>query len=78
MVLIASGAAATAMVKALVAFCDGVEESAAFKTKEKLPLWLVVPEMIPATDTDSPGGNCPDASVQEYGEIPPVAVRVAL
>jgi hypothetical protein len=38
---------------------------------------LGVPEIAPAVDNDRPGGNSPEASVQAYGEVPPIAVRVA-
>jgi len=33
--------------------------------------------MAPVLESVSPAGNCPEATLQVYGEVPPRAVRLA-
>jgi hypothetical protein len=40
------------------------------------PAVVGVPEITPALDRDNPPGSAPDAMDQEYGGVPPVALRV--
>ena len=46
--------------------------------KLKLPAAVGVPEMAPLLLSERPAGNFPDLTVQEYGEVPPVADRDVL
>lgn len=46
--------------------------------KEVVPATVGVPEMAPAEVSARPEGNAPDATVQVYGAVPPMAARLAL
>jgi hypothetical protein len=56
--------AATLKVSACVAICAGEDESVTLAVKEKLPLWLGVPEITPALDSVKPVGSVPEATLQ--------------
>jgi hypothetical protein len=57
-----AGAAPTVKGTVAVADCGDELESTAETPKEKLPLVVGVPEMIPVVDVRvSPAGSCPDA-----------------
>jgi hypothetical protein len=67
MVRVGAGAGAAATVKGTVAVADwGAElESTTETTKEKLPLAVGAPEMMPVFGARlSPRGSCPEAMLQ--------------
>ncbi len=45
--------------------------------REEAPLAVGVPLMAPLVEKVNPAGKVPDARLQVYGEVPPVAVKVA-
>jgi len=45
--------------------------------KEDVAAVVGVPEIAPAVESVKPEGSVPDASVHVYGELPPVAAKVA-
>jgi hypothetical protein len=51
-------------VSAFVAVCAGEDKSVTPAVKEKLPLWLGVPEITPALDSVKPVGSVPEAMLQ--------------
>jgi hypothetical protein len=52
----------------------GVLESVAVTAKSEVPLAVGVPEMIPVLGSrESPAGNAPLLTAQEYGPVPPAA-----
>ena len=63
-------------LKAFEAFCLEAEESVACTVKLDWPALVGVPLIVPALLKLRPAGNAPDAIVQEYGIVPPVAVSV--
>jgi len=58
------GGAATLKVSAFVAVCAGEDKSVTPAVKEKLPLWLGVPEITPALESVKPVGSVPEAMLQ--------------
>ena len=52
-------------------------ESAACTVKLKVPEADGVPEIDPAEERVKPAGNCPDVTLQLYGDVPPEADKVA-
>ena len=47
-------------------------------SKEKFPLAVGAPEIMPVDDaSDNPGGKLPELTLQKYCEVPPVASNVA-
>lgn len=54
------GAGATVSAKVLPAVWDGEDESVTSAVKEKLPLCVGVPEMLPAFESVSPGASDPE------------------
>lgn len=60
-----AGAAATAKGTVAVADCADELESTTEMPKEKLPLAIGVPEMMPVSGARlSPAGSCPEAMLQ--------------
>jgi hypothetical protein len=68
----------TDMLNVLAIISTGELESWTWTPKEKLPFCDGVPEMVPPAESVSPSGKAPEANVQLYGAVPPVAERVAL
>src|ERR1700674_557609 len=66
--------------KEAVAVCAvGVEESVTWTVKEKVPIAVGVPAIVPVEAFSSnPGGNEPVTTLQLYGWVPPVAASVVL
>jgi hypothetical protein len=74
-VIISSGAPTLMLMESgLLAFCTGVEESVTCTVKADCPALVGVPLIIPALLKLRPAGNVPDATVHEYGVVPPDAV----
>ena len=71
-------AAATWMLKLWVDTCLVEEESATWTVKANVFACVEVPLMVPEVLSVKPGGREPDTILHEYGEVPPVADRVAL
>ena len=67
----------TVMERLAVAVVAGLPESVTFTVKFDVPAFVGLPEITPALDRDNPVGKVPDEIVHEYGEVPPVAARVA-
>ena len=71
-------AAATVILKPLVAVCGDPAESVTCAVKLEVPIAVGVPEMTPvALVSDSPAGSEPLDIDQLYGGVPPLAARVA-
>lgn len=66
------------MLRPRFAVCAGDSASVACTIKEKDPVALDLPEITPAVESNNPVGNVPLATVQLYGETPPVAASVWL
>jgi hypothetical protein len=64
-------------VKDFVAVLLGEEESTTWAVKVNCPVCEVVPESKPLLAKVMPVGRVPDAMLQWYGVVPPVADRVA-
>jgi hypothetical protein len=64
------------MLSGLLAFCCGEEESVTCTVKLDWPAPVGVPLIVPPLLKLRPAGKVPDAIVQEYGIVPPVAARV--
>ena len=60
--------------KDFVAVCDAL--SATRTTKFAVPALPGTPLITPPAESVSPVGSVPDASVHEYGAVPPVAAKV--
>ena len=76
LVAILTGVTVTVMLSALVAVCAvSVVESVTFIVKPKEPEAVGVPEITPAVDNVRPPGRDPEARLQEYGEVPPLASK---
>jgi hypothetical protein len=77
-VIEASVAAATVMLKALVAVCGEPAESVTCKVKLETPIAVGVPEMTPVPlFSDIPAGSEPFDMDHVYGVVPPLAARLA-
>ena len=67
------------MLNALVATCDGEEESLTWTVNEATPDCVGVPAIWPvAAVSVRPAGRDPLVTDQEYGVVPPVAAKEAL
>jgi hypothetical protein len=78
-VVIETGAAATAMLRDPWAVCWGDPPSAAWTVKEYVPGDVGVPLMPPvAASSERPGGRLPVTTDQEYGGVPPLPASVAV
>ena len=77
-VVIVSGNAPELMLmeNGLVAFCIGEDESVTCTAKLNWPTVVGVPLIVPPLLKLRPPGNEPDASVHEYGALPPATVSV--
>ena len=76
---IVTGATTTGMETVVVAVCTEELESITVTPKLKFPADVGVPEIAPeAADKLSPGGSWPEDTLQVYGAVPPVMVRVPL
>jgi hypothetical protein len=53
-----------------------VVESVTFAEKLKDPDAVGVPEIVPAADKVTPAGSVPEARLQLYGVVPPLAAKV--
>jgi hypothetical protein len=73
-------AAATVMLRDFVAVTAiGVVESVTSAVKLNDPAVVGVPEIVPlAAASVRPGGSAPELTLQLYGAMPPVAVKVAV
>ena len=71
-------ALAIVMACAAVAACGEVPESFTCRANTKVPAVVGVPLIVPVRDRLNPAGNCPDTTLQVYGGVPPLAVRLAL
>jgi hypothetical protein len=71
------GALATAMLSACVAVWGEVAESFAWTVNANVPEALGVPLIVPEAESESPGGSCPEDTVQVYGGVPAEAASVA-
>jgi len=69
---------AMAMLKLLVAVTAGEAESVTRTVKVDAAAVVGVPVMLPAALSVRPAGSVPLAIDQLYGEIPPLAVKVAV
>ena len=79
MVVIWTGvtAAATVRVNDFVAVCAvGVVESVTLAVNENEPEAVEVPEIVPAAAKVKPPGKAPEATLQLYGVVPPLAASV--
>jgi translation initiation factor 2 alpha subunit (eIF-2alpha) len=78
-VVMASAAPAALVVieNNLLAFCTGEEVSVTCTVKLDCAAVVGVPLIVPALLKAKPAGNAPDATVQEYGVVPPAADSVA-
>jgi hypothetical protein len=76
-VILREGAVAAMLtLKARVACC--ADESATPTVKENVPAVVGMPARAPVDELRAkPGGREPEARLQEYGAVPPVAVRAA-
>lgn len=72
--------AVTMMLSACVAVCAfGLVESLTCTVKLKVPAEVGVPEMAPVAEARlRPAGSEPWLMLQVYGDVPPLAARVAL
>jgi hypothetical protein len=71
--------AVTDRVRVLLADCADEPLLLIVTPKEKLPVAVGVPEMIPlAAARDSPEGSWPELTLHLSDDTPPVAVRLAL
>jgi hypothetical protein len=78
-VVICTGVTAAAIVIVsdwLEACAVGVVESVTFAVKLKEPDAVGVPEIVPLADKPRPAGKAPEATLQLYGVVPPVAASV--
>jgi hypothetical protein len=74
-----TGATTIGIETVVVADCTEELESITFTTKPKLPADVGVPEIAPdAADRLRPGGSWPEETLQVYGAVPPLMVRVPL
>ena len=70
--------ATTVMEKKCVLDWAGLLESATWTVKLPIPFAVGVPEILPPASIKRPGGRVPEARVQVYGTIPPVAAAEAV
>lgn len=70
--------AVTFNVKDAETFCEGLAESLTFTVNEELPAVVGDPEIEPLLDIVNPAGNCPEAMLQRYGFVPPLAASAVL
>jgi hypothetical protein len=80
LVVICTGTAValTVSVNVFVVVCAvGVVESVTFAVKLNVPAAIGVPEIVPVPDSVTPAGSAPEAMLQLYGVVPPVATSVA-
>jgi hypothetical protein len=63
------------MLWVCVAACGELAESFAWMVKLAVPETAGVPLIAPVRASESPEGNCPDATLHVYGAVPPLAVR---
>ena len=65
------------ILRRFVAVCEFL--SFTWTVNVLVPVAVGVPEIVPVDGPSArPTGKVPDATVQEYGVVPPVAARVAL
>ena len=76
LVVVIERAAITDMVNAFEAVRPAASLASTVKVEELAAAG--VPEMVPEVLRARPAGNWPDAMLQVYGVVPPVAARVAL
>jgi hypothetical protein len=76
-VLMANTGGGALIVTVQVEVAEAEFWSVTLTPKLKLPAVVGVPEICPEAEIDNPGGNCPLASAQVYGGVPPAALRVA-
>lgn len=67
---------ATVIVNALVPVA--LFASFAWAVKVNVPLAVGVPLMVPLLASVSPAGNAPEATLNVYGPVPPLAVRAVV
>jgi hypothetical protein len=78
-VIASTGGATTSDRVTDLAVCCGLDESVTEKVKLLVPIAVGVPEITPVDAAKlSPAGRVPEASVQVYGLMPPVAFSVVL
>jgi hypothetical protein len=76
-VLVAAAAAAMVRPRLEVADWGELAESLTLMLNVDFPLAVGVPLILPAVESVRPAGSEPEARLQVYGVVPPVAAKVA-
>ena len=76
--VIVSVVGATVIDSVAVFVCSGLLLSCTLTVKLDVPLAEGVPEITPPEESVNPAGSVPELSTQEYGDVPPLTVSVAV